>query len=60
MSEANRNKPHGKYAFDAATVRKIRKRAARGETQASLAEEYGVCPMTIHRLVNRKTYWYVK
>ena len=37
----------------------IRKRAAAGETQASIAEDYGVTPNTISSIVNRKTWRHV-
>jgi len=41
-------------------VRQIRKRRAKGETQMSLAAEFGVSQTVISFLLNGKTYGWVK
>lgn len=38
----------------------IRRRHAEGETARSLAEEYGVLPISIYNLINRKTWAHVE
>lgn len=40
-------------------VTEIRKRCAAGQSQSSLAKEYGVSPMTISDVVSRKTWRHI-
>lgn len=47
---------HHKAKFTLEQVRSIRLRVAEGETQASLAREFGVNYMTINRIVKRR-FW---
>jgi hypothetical protein len=54
------SQPHGEKSYRAklsgAQVADIRERASSGETQQSLADEYGVCQAQVSRIVHRKQW----